>query len=289
MKIGFWGAGTMGSGIGRNLLRSGHELVVYSRELSRAESIARVGRGAATTERSDLAQCEVLFTCLARPQHAEEGLLGEKGLYALMKPGSVHIECSTIGPDLAVRLAAAAKERGMGYVQATLGKTPAMAEKAEEPIFAGGEPEVLERIWPLLEQVGKPENVGSVHASCAVKLISNLVGMTNIAVLGEGLRIGRAAGMDMHQLLRLLGDTGAHSFQMDARGASICDREYSPARFALTLALKDVGLGTDMAKEWNVSVPLFDKACELYAAGVEQGLSEEDCAAVAEVSEIRQS
>ncbi|MBO4312990.1 MAG: NAD(P)-dependent oxidoreductase [Desulfovibrio sp.] len=283
MNVGFWGAGVMGSGIGRNLLRNGHEVVVYSRSLDRARAIACAGKGRATDRREDLAHGDALFTCLARPQHVEAGMLGEGGLYALMKPGSVHVECSTIGPDLADKLAGAAKARGIGYVQATLGKTPAMAEKAEEPIFVGGEPEAVKKAWPLLEQVGKPENVGGANASCAIKLISNLIGMTNIVVLGEGLRIGRAAGMDMRQLLKLLADTGAHSFQMDARGPSICDRAYEPARFALTLALKDVALGADMAHGWKVPVPLFDKVRELFARGVEQGLSDADCAAVAEV------
>ena len=93
-------------------------------------------------------------------------------------------------------------------------------------------------------------NVHSVAASCAVKLISNLVGMTNLAVLAEGLRLGRTAGLDMKQLLELLTDTGARSFQMDVRGPWIAGSDFSP-RFALTLAHKDLRLGTDMAHKWK--------------------------------------
>ena len=285
MQIGFWGAGLMGSGLARNLLRADHEVFVFSRDLSKAEKIVETGKyGKATNCLTDLAVAEVIFTCVARPAYLLDGMVGSDGLYAHMKTGALHIECSTIDPKTAEILACEARQHGIDYLQATLGKTPAKAEKAEEPVFVGGDASVQKRAWSLLETIGKPISVGTIGASCAAKLISNLIGMTNICVLAEGLRIGRAAGMDLSQLLAILEDTGAMSYQMELRGPMIAREEYTDPKFRLTLALKDVTLGTDMAHLWNVSIPLMDAARTQFTIAETQGLRDLDCAAVAEVS-----
>ncbi|MCR4667706.1 MAG: NAD(P)-dependent oxidoreductase [Desulfovibrio sp.] len=282
MRIGFWGAGAMGSGLCRNLLRNGHEVLVYSRSKERAGEIALAGRGTVCASFADLADCELLMTCVSRPVYLREGLMGsgEKGLYALMKKGTTHIECSTIDPGSARTLSDAAGASGIHYLQATLGKTPAMAEKALEPIFLGGETADKSRFLPLLGTIGKPVDVGSIEASCAAKLLSNLIGMTNLCVLAEGFRAGEALGLDPHVLLGILRDTGAASFQMDVRGDMLADDSYDDVKFRLTLALKDMVLGTDMAKEAALSVPLFDVAKKAFEGALDKGLGELDCAAV---------
>lgn len=284
MQIGFWGAGLMGSGLAKNLLRHDHTVIVYSRDLERARSIASVGQhGIVAQSFLDLAKADVLITCVARPIYLTQGLLGSNGLYEQLEPGTLHIECSTIDPQTATTLAKAIRERGCDYLQATLGKTPALAEKAEEPIFVGGDSLVQKRAWELLTIIGKPENVGSIEASCGIKLLSNLIGMTNVAVLAEGMRIGRAMGVDSQQLLKILGDTGATSFQMDLRGPMMAAADYSAAKFRLTLALKDLVLGTDMAHLMEVATPLMDTARMQFNRAVTQGLGDQDCAAVAEI------
>ncbi|MBQ7585540.1 MAG: NAD(P)-dependent oxidoreductase [Desulfovibrionaceae bacterium] len=281
MKIGFWGAGLMGRGLAKNLIKKGQHVLVYSRDLEKAKEICKVGStGLATNNFSDLAQVEILFTCVARPIYLREALLKETSLYLKMPKGSLHIECSTIDPKTALELEKYAQERGIDYLQATLGKTPQMAEKALEPIFVGGDSEVQKRAWPYLEMIGKPENVGDIAASCATKLISNLIGMTNIAVLAEGLRVGKALGLDLAQLLKILKDTGAHSFQMDVRGPMMVQDNFTDPKFRLTLALKDLVLGTDMAHDFKSQVPLMDMARSQFERACSQGLSQEDAAAI---------
>lgn len=117
MKIGFWGAGTMGSCLARNLLKQGLDVVIYSRSAEKALSLAKEGpKGSGTDKRLDLVPCDVLFTCLALPEHVRAGFLNEGSLYDGMPEGSVHVECSTIDPVLAEELASAAQMRGIGYV-----------------------------------------------------------------------------------------------------------------------------------------------------------------------------
>lgn len=284
MEFGFIGVGAMGGPLARNLIRAGKTVHVYNRSVeARDKTLAAGTSGVPVMSMADMAPCNVVFTCLALPEHLTEKALGPDGLYAHMQPGSVHVELSTIDSQTAFALAEAAGRQGIAYIQCTLGKTPAHAERGEAPLFVGGDQQAiagLAEVWPVL---GVFNNVGTVEAACAVKLVSNLVGMANLAVLSEGLRIGEAAGVEKNLLLQLLGETGAHSFQLDARGKSMTQGEYDPPRFALDLALKDLRLGCGMAHGMNVDVPLLDMVFALFGRGAAAGLGKKDCAAVHEV------
>lgn len=284
MEFGFIGVGAMGGPLARNLIRAGKTVHVYNRSVEGRDKTLAAGKGGVSAmSMADMASCKVVFTCLALPEHLTEKALGPDGLYAHMQPGSVHVELSTIDSQTAFALAEAAERQGIAYIQCTLGKTPAHAERGEAPLFVGGDQQAiadLTEVWPIL---GVFNNVGTVEAACAVKLVSNLVGMANLAVLSEGLRIGEAAGVEKNLLLQLLGETGAQSFQLDARGKSMTQGEYDPPRFALDLALKDLRLGCGMAHGMNVDVPLLDMVFARFGRGAAVGLGKKDCAAVHEV------
>ncbi|WP_045218513.1 NAD(P)-dependent oxidoreductase [Desulfonatronum thioautotrophicum] len=283
MQIGFVGVGLMGGGLARNLIRAGKDVLVY--DLS-AEAIQRTldagTTGKAANSLSDLAGCDLLITSLPLPQHVKGVVLGEDGLYAKMKKGATHIEVSTIDPGTANEMKAAAENHGLGYIQCTLGKTPAHAEKAEEPMFIGGDKALVDKFEEIFKIIGIPSYVGTIDASCAVKLISNMIGMTNIAVLAEGIRVGDKAGLDRKQLLELLTDTGARSFQMDVRGPWIANDDYA-ARFGLDLALKDVRLGLEMARAWGQDLKAMEAALEYFKQASAAGHGKEDCNAVIKV------
>lgn len=284
MEFGFIGVGAMGGPLARNLIRAGKTVHVYNRSAEgRDKTLAAGTSGVPAMSMADMAPCNVVFTCLALPEHLTEKALGPDGLYAHMQPGSVHVELSTIDSQTAFALAEAADRQGIAYIQCTLGKTPAHAERGEIPLFVGGDQQAiagLAEVWPIL---GVFNNVGTVEAACAVKLVSNLVGMANLAVLSEGLRIGEAAGVEKNLLLQLLGETGAHSFQLDARGKSMTQGEYDPPGFALDLALKDLRLGCGMAHGMKVDVPLLDMVFARFSRGAAAGLGKKDCGAVHEV------
>lgn len=280
MQIGFIGAGLMGGPLARNLIRAGKDVLVY--DLS-AEAIQRTldagTSGKAATDLADLNGCDVVFSSLPLPQHVTGVMLGDGGLYSKMKKGATHIELSTIDPGTSNELKAAAENLGLGYIQCTLGKTPAHAEKAEEPMFIGGDKVLVDKLGDLFKIIGIPHYVGSVDAACAVKLISNMIGMTNLAVLAEGIRVGDKAGLDRKLLLELLTDTGARSFQMDVRGPWIANDDYAP-RFGLDLALKDVRLGLEMARAWGQNLKAMEAALEYYKEASSAGFGKEDCNAV---------
>jgi 3-hydroxyisobutyrate dehydrogenase-like beta-hydroxyacid dehydrogenase len=283
MQIGFIGAGLMGGPLARNLIRAGKDVRVFDLRREAVERALAAGTsGKAADTLDDLASCDVVFTSLPLPRHVREIMSGAGGMYAKMRRGGIHVELSTIDPRTAEDLADEARTKGVAYVQCTLGKTPAHAEKAEEPMFVGGDRDAVRKLKDIFAIIGRPCDVGSIAASCAVKLISNMVGMTNLVVLAEGLRVGEKAGLDAKLLLELLGDTGAHSFQMDVRGPWIAAGDFAP-RFALDLALKDVRLGLEMARAWDLDMKAMEAALACYMRGSESGYGNEDCNAVYKV------
>lgn len=280
MTLGFIGVGKMGGGLARNLIRAGKDVLVYDLNAQAVQSVLNAGTsGREARKLRDFSDCDALFTSLPLPVHLKELMLGGGGVYACMKAGSVHVELSTIEPETAHILAEAAARRGVGYLQSTLGKTPAHAEKAEEPMFVGGDEELAKKLWPLFEIIGLPVYVGSVDASCAVKLVSNLIGMTMLAALAEGIRAGERAGLDKNLMIELFADTGAAGYQLSVRGPSMASGDFT-AKFAVDLALKDVRLGLEMARSLGLDLKAMEAALNYFIKASEDGFGQEDCAAV---------
>jgi len=284
MKIGYIGLGLMGGPLARNLIRAGKDVLVF--DLSK-EAIERTlaagvsGRAAASTD--EMADCDVVFTSLPLPTHVKEVMMSEGGLLNKMKQGSAYIDVSTIDPSTAEEIEGYANKRGIGFIAAPLGKGPAQAEKAEEGVFAGGDKAIFEKVLPLLKIVGNPVcYLGGVKQAYAFKLITNMIGMTNLAVVAEGLHLAEQAGIDRNQFLQFVVETGGNSHQMQTRGPWIINDDFSN-RFGVSLALKDVKLGCEMAGEWGYDARFAKLAKQFYEKADKAGLGKEDCSAVYKV------
>ncbi len=284
MIFGFIGVGRMGGGLARNLIRAGKEVLVFDLSPEAVQKTVSAGAtGKAVMKVQDMAGADVVFTSLPLPGDVEGVMLGKDGLLNLMKPGATCIDVSTIDPRTARKLSDAAEARKIHFLECPLGKTPTHAEKAEEPIFVGGKKEVYEKMKAVLEIVGKPViYMGEVEASSAFKLISNLIGMTNLAVLAEGISIAHKAGIETKMFLELLADTGGKSFQAEVRGPWIANGDFAN-RFGLDLALKDVRLGCEMAEAWGNDARTMKVALEYFRAGSAKGFGKEDCNAIYKV------
>ncbi|MFZ5945932.1 MAG: NAD(P)-dependent oxidoreductase [Bacillota bacterium] len=281
MKIGFVGLGQMGGGLARNLIRANKDVLVYDLNQEAIEKTLKAGTsGKAATDLQELSAVDVLFTSLPLPKHLEQVMLGEEGLLSLMKSGATYIDVSTIDPKTARKLSDAAEEKNINFLQCPLGLTPAHAEEGTLPIYVGGKKAVYEKMKDILGIIGgNVIYMGEVEASAAFKIISNLIGMTNLAVLSEGMRIGEKAGIDKQLLIELLLETGASSFQMKVRGPRIANNDFEN-KFGLDLALKDIRLGMEMAHQWDNIPKTMEVAFEYYKNASENGYGKEDCNAV---------
>lgn len=278
MKFSFLGVGNMGAPLAMNLLKAGAELQIYTTRPDCKERFIEAG-AKAVTNISDLAACDALCTCLPQPENILAAVTGPSGLYRLMRRGAIHLEFSTIAPETARFLEADALTYGIEYVQATVSKTPAIAATGNAPLFLGGSAPAIASLWPILEKIAKPHHLKTVDAACAVKLVSNLIGMTNVALVAEGLRIGQAAGVDGEKLLELLLDTGCASFQMQTRGPWMLANDYK-ARFSIDIAAKDLRLGCAMAKDLDYEPKLMEQALGYLNEGQKVGIGDEDVCAL---------
>jgi len=274
----------MGGGLARNLVRAGKEVLVFDLSPDAVQKVLETGKtGKAVKAVKEIAGADVVFTSLPLPTDVEGVMLGAGGLLSLMKPGSTYIDVSTIDPKTARKLANAAEARKVNFLECPLGKTPAHAEKGEEPIFVGGRKDLFEKMKDVLKVVGSPVvYMGEVEASAAFKLISNMIGMTNLAVLAEGLRIAEKAGIEKNMFLEQMKDTGGKSFQLEVRGPWMINADFAN-RFGLDLALKDVRLGCEMAEAWGNSAKAMKVALEYFREGSAKGFGKEDANAIYKV------
>lgn len=280
MHVGFIGLGRMGSGLAKNLLKAGYTLHVYDMSQQAVTSLVALGAQAAPNARELACVSDILLTSLPLPHDVETVLLDETGCLAALPADGVVIDVSTIDPQTARRLADAASQQGKHFLACPLGKGPAQAAEGSEPIFAGGERALFERCQPLLNSIGKPVYyLGDVEQATAFKLISNLIGFANMAVLAEGITLGVQAGIEPKQLQRLLAETGADSYQLQLRGPLLLNEDYTP-RFSVALTAKDLRLAVAMARAWEIEPLLGVQASMLYQQALAQGLGSEDAAAI---------
>jgi 3-hydroxyisobutyrate dehydrogenase len=284
--VGFIGLGIMGSRQAASLRREGYELIVHNRTSERAEAwAAEHGGDVAATPREVGERAGVVITMVVDGPQVEALLLGEDGAAAAAKPGTLFIDMSTIGPADARRIGAALADRDHGFVDAPVTGSAPKAEDGTLTIMAGGRDEDMARAMPLLQAMGEIiVHVGEVGTGQQVKVLSNAVSAVNCATLAQALVVGRRAGVDLQELLKVMGAGSANSTMLQLKGEPMLAHDFSPL-FKLDHMLKDVRLCLQEAREAGAAFPAAALAGELYAAGSGRGLGEQDFAAVLEVVE----
>ena len=147
MEIGFIGVGAMGGGLARNLIRADKTVLVFDLNPEMVEKTLVAGNSGRAVESLDaLSTVDIVFTSLPMPQDLEKVMLGNDGMLSKMKSGATYIDVSTIDPNTSRKLSDACEVLGLHFLECPLGKTPMHAEKAEEPIFAGGNKNTFESV-----------------------------------------------------------------------------------------------------------------------------------------------
>jgi 3-hydroxyisobutyrate dehydrogenase len=278
--LAFIGAGKMGGGMARRLAGAGYTVVVYDPDPAAVTSCREAGALSAESAGDAVKEARVVFTSLPLPEDVLGLYEGPSSILESLRPGAVCVDVSTIDPITARRVSDLLGGRGLGFVSCPVGKGPAQAAEGSVPLFAGGPAELVEELRPLLAHLGNPlYYMGDVEASTTFKIISNVIGMANLAVLAEGYVLARRAGIEDEVFAAALKDTGAASYQMDLRLPWIMAGDHAP-RFATRLAVKDVRLAVDCAARWAVPVPLGAAVLQQLASATAHGYGEEDVTAM---------
>jgi 3-hydroxyisobutyrate dehydrogenase len=239
VRVAVVGLGGMGSRIAGRLLDTGRELVVWNRSPERMAPLVDHGAAAARSPRDAAERADVLITMLADPEALRVVSEGDDGIAAGAHPGLILVEMSTVGPGAIERLAAALPG-GTELVDAPVLGSLNEVESGSLSIFAGGDAETVERVTPLLANLGTVLHVGPAGSGARAKLVANATLVGVIAVIGEAIALGRELGLDDATTGKVLGRT-ALADQAGRRMDAIADGDYPP-RFPLSLAHKDADL-----------------------------------------------
>ena len=276
-SIGFIGLGTMGTRMAKRLLDSGHALTVWNRTRSRAEPLAEAGASVAATPAEAARAGEFVITMVTDPAALRAVAEGDTGVLAGLRPGSVLIDMSTVGPA-AVRELEPRIPAGTGFVDAPVLGSISEAEAGTLRIFVGGEEELFLRVRPVLEVLGDPLHVGGLGTGAAAKLIANSTLFAVIAALGEAIALGETLGLSRDKVFEVLAATPLAA-QAERRRSALEQDSYPP-RFKLSLARKDAELLVEAAKGAGVDLRLAEAARSWLADAERTGLGDLDYSAV---------
>ncbi len=285
-QVALLGLGIMGMGMARNLIKAGVPLTVYNRSADKAQALAAEGAQVAATPREAAAQADVVISMVADDAASRAVWLGDDGALAGIKRNTLLIESSTLSITWVRELAALAAERGCQFLDAPVAGSRPAAEAGELVFFVGGEASALEQAQPLFDAMGRrAEHLGPMGSGATMKLVNNLMGGVQLAVLAEGLVLAEQAGLDMEKVVPLLINGAPGSPLVKGKAARIVARDYH-TDFALRWMHKDLGYALNAAVEEGVPMPTVAAARELYRFAIAHGHGDDDFAAVAEALRV---
>lgn len=246
-QIAFIGTGIMGAPMARNLLKAGYAVTVYNRTRAKAEALAGDGASVAETAADAAAGADVIITMLPDTPDVEAVLLGEGGVAAAARAGSVVIDMSTISPEATRRMAAALGERGIEMLDAPVSGGDKGAIAGTLSIMVGGKREVFERCRPVFEAMGKTILLCGPHgAGQLVKLCNQIAGAVTLLGVAEAVAFARAAGADPEAMIQAVGAGAAGSWAMNNLGPRMAAGDFAPG-FMVDLMLKDLRIVEETA------------------------------------------
>lgn len=279
MNVAFAGIGRMGLAMAGNLLGAGFPLLVWNRTPERCAPLVAAGATAAA-DPAELAVADVVVTMVADGQ-AAHSVLVESGLLDGLRPGSVVLEMSTIGPTAVAELAAEATRRDVRLLDAPVSGSVSVAEAAQLFAMVGGDREAYEAATPVLDAMTKGHTLlGPSGSGAAMKLAVNaMIAVTNES-LAETLALAEQFGIERARAYDVLaGGALASPFLQYKRGAFLCP-ETEPVAFTTTLMQKDIVLAQDLAGRLGVRIPAAAAAAAVIDEAVDSGLADADIASV---------
>jgi 2-hydroxymethylglutarate dehydrogenase len=283
MHVGFVGTGNMGLPMARNILKAGHQLTVWD---VRPEATAELERLGATRARDLKSLAEsVRVTCTSLPhdgivQAVVAGEPGREGLLAAARSGDVIFDLSTVSPASTKRLAAQALALGVRLIDAPVSGSVSGAAAGTLAVMIGAPADVAGPFEPVLKAIGTSLfYLGEVGRGNTLKLLNNLVALTNQAVLCEAMSLADRLGVPRQMVGDVIGKSSGASFILERKLAAVVKHDYSPG-FYVDLAHKDLGLALDLAGEAGARTDLVKQARQLYAEASKAGLGKLDSSGV---------
>ncbi len=264
--IAFLGLGIMGGPMAANLVAAGHDVVGFNRSPAAVERLVAAGARGAGSVAEAVGNAEMIITMVPDSPDVEGLALGGDGIYAHAGEGAIHVDMSTIAPDVAVRLSAAGRAAGVRVLDAPVSGGEAGAENGTLSIMVGAEEADFAAVRPVLEVMGSTVvRVGPPGAGQTVKAANQLIVAGTLELVAEALVFLRASGVDPEAAVPVLAGGLAGSAVLDGKGPAMLAGDFTPG-FRVDLHHKDLGIVVDSARERGVVIPLGAVVAQLVAA-----------------------
>lgn len=280
MKITFIGLGIMGSRMAANLLKNGVDVTVFNRSKAPVEALLEQGAKTADSANAAAAEADIVFSMLSTPKVVEYIFLNENGVLSEMKKGSIWVDCSTVNPSFSLKSKTVAEQAGIHFVDAPVAGTLPHAQNAELVFFVGATKELLEKIEPYLNFMGKKViNIGEVGKGASFKMLVNIMLAQSMIIFSEAVLLGDKMGIDKDFLLSVVPNLVVSAPFTKFKAEMIKGGEYD-VQFPLEWMHKDLHLAAVTAYEMNQPLYLANVAKELFAEANKNGMGRLDFAAI---------
>jgi 3-hydroxyisobutyrate dehydrogenase-like beta-hydroxyacid dehydrogenase len=272
-KVAFIGLGVMGAPMARHLAKAGHDVAVYNRTAAKALAwVALNGQSAAPTPAEAADGAELVAVCVGNDDDVREVVLGDQGALDAMARGSVLVDHTTASANLARELSAACAARGVGFVDAPVSGGQAGAEGGVLTVMCGSDDAaVFERAKPLIDSYARScALLGPAGAGQLTKMVNQICTAGLVQGLAEGVNFAQRAGLDVDQVIDVIGKGAAQSWQMDNRARTMATEEFEFG-FAVEWMRKDLGICLAEAECNGAQLPVTGLVDQFYKQIVGRG------------------
>ena len=265
-KVAFIGMGVMGYPMAGHLkTKGGHDVTVYNRTAAKAEAWAKQFDGKfASTPAAAAEGADFVFTCVGNDDDLRSVTIGKDGVLSGMKAGAILIDNTTASAEVARELHAAAKEKGIEFIDAPVSGGQAGAENGVLTVMCGGDEAVFEKAKPVIDAYARMVGLmGSVGAGQLTKMINQICIAGIVQGLAEGIHFGKQAGLDIEKVVDVISKGAAGSWQMENRHKTMNADKYDFG-FAVDWMRKDLGIVLAEARRNEAKLPLTALVDQFY-------------------------
>ncbi len=272
MKLAFLGLGVMGYPMAGHLAKAGHEVTVYNRTKAKAEAWVKDHGGASRASPAEAADgAAIVFMCVGNDQDVREVATGAKGALAGMKPGAILVDHTTASADLARELHAAAKAKGVGFLDAPVSGGQAGAVNGKLTVMVGGEEAAFGTAEPVMRHYGQAVTLmGPAGSGQLTKMVNQILLAGLIQGLAEGLNFAQRVGLDARKAVDVIGKGAAQSWQLDNRASTMLEGKFEFG-FAVDWMRKDLGICLAEARRSKAPLPVTALVDQFYERVQERG------------------
>ena len=279
-KVGFIGLGIMGKPMAKNLLKAGHELVVYDIVSAAQQDVVAAGAKGADCPKAVAEQCPLIITMVPNSPQVKAAVLGPKGVIEGAKAGSLVVDMSSIDPTVSKEVGAELAKKNIRFVDAPVSGGEPKAIDGSLSIMCGGKKADFDEALPVLKKMGASVVLcGEIGAGNVTKLANQIVVALNIAALSEAMVLATKAGVDPQLVFDAIKGGLAGSTVMNAKAPMMLDRNIKPG-FRINLHIKDLDNAMAARHAVGVPLPLTGQAREIMEALKLDGMGDADHSAI---------